>query len=338
MIANFAITYRCNSRCSTCNIWAQEKHDRELTIGEIHGFFEGERNFLSKVRTIQLTGGEPYLRGDIAEIARAIWNGVPRAFIWVATNGLLPDTIQTKTSEMLEAGRGGVGVTISIDGIGETHDKQRGIDGAYERAFETLYLLTRLKEKDPRLRLSIGMTITPHNQHQIGKALNLAKVLGVDFTMRPINVSEAYYRNAEPVGEWDLEAIQSGIDMVARYTIQRRGLARATPVISYLSRIPTYIKTRERHLSCSAGASSFFIDPTGDVYPCLFIDERLGSIREKSMSDIWTSSECGMMRKKVAEGHCPGCLVECEAMRDIRRDKGGLISAAAVGLRLSRSS
>jgi Fe-coproporphyrin III synthase len=106
MIANFAVTYRCNSRCSTCGIWAMEdRSGDELTTGEVRRFFVGEKEFLSGVKTIQLTGGEPYLRGDIVEVAEALWRGIPGAFVWIATNDLLPETIEERTSEILDLPR-----------------------------------------------------------------------------------------------------------------------------------------------------------------------------------------------------------------------------------------
>ncbi|MFA5868588.1 MAG: radical SAM protein [Candidatus Bathyarchaeia archaeon] len=333
MIANFAITYRCNSRCSTCGIWAMDDRSKdELTLDEVREFFEGERELLSEVKTIQLTGGEPYLREDIVDVAKAVWRGIPWAFIWIATNGLSPETIAHRTSEILDRpDRGGVGVTVSIDGVDQTHDDQRGVKNAYPRAFETLYRLSRLRETHPDMRLSVGMTITPQNQHQIKQAMRVAEYHGADFTVRPANVSEAYYRNHGVEGEWDHRALRVGLRAVAEHHIRRRGPMRAAPVISYLRRIPTYISTGSRRLPCSAGSSSFFIDPYGAVYPCLFVNQKIGDIREKPLGETWWSREAEELRRGIAAGRCPGCLVECETMRDIRRDRVGLASAAFRG-------
>ncbi|MCX6648221.1 MAG: radical SAM protein [Candidatus Bathyarchaeota archaeon] len=334
MIANFAVTYRCNSRCSTCGIWAMEDRSRdELTLEEIEGFFEGEKELLSGVKTIQLTGGEPYLRDDIVGVAEAVWRGIPGAFVWIATNGLLPETIADRTADILSTpNRGGVGVTVSLDGVGQTHDDQRGVKDAYHRTFETLCRLSRLRETHPDMRLSMGMTITPQNQHQIKQAMKVAEYHDADLTVRPANVSEAYYRNRGVEGEWDHRALRVGLRMVTEHHIRRRGFIRAAPVISYLRRIPGYVSNGNRHLPCSAGSSSLFIDPYGAVYPCLFVNEKIGDIREKPLNETWRSSGAEEMRRRIAAGRCPGCLVECEAMRDIRRDRLGLASAALTGI------
>jgi MoaA/NifB/PqqE/SkfB family radical SAM enzyme len=317
----------------------EDSSGEELTIGEIREFFEGERDFLSNVKTIQLTGGEPYLRGDIVDIAEAVWAGIPRAFIWVATNGLLPDVIQRQTGRMLDKSeKGGVGVTVSLDGLEHVHDEQRGVEGAYSRAFETLCRLSKLREEYPAMRLSAGMTVTPHNQHQIKKALMTASYIGADFTLRPINVSETYYRNRKVAGEWETATLAAGLKAVARQSAKSRGPIKAAPVISYLDKVSGYIATGRTSIPCSAATSSFYMNPVGDIYPCLFIGERLGNIRQESIERIWSSPSCKSMRERIKSRRCPSCLVECETMRDIRNDKIGLIAAAVKGLRLSLSS
>jgi len=85
---------------------------------------------------------------------------------------------------------------------------------------------------------------------------------------------------------------------------------------------------RNRRLGCSAGSDSFFLDPYGNVYPCIFLDERMGNVREKPLGEIWASGEASTARRKVRNGECPGCWVECETFRDIHKDPKGLISTA----------
>lgn len=347
-ISNLALTYRCNSRCSTCGIWSMgEPQGRELTAEELHDFFRENRGLLSGVKTIQLTGGEPFLREDIAEVAEAIWSQIPGAFVWVATNGSLPDTIVRRVGEMLNATpSGGLGVTVSLDGLDETHDAQRGVPGSYLLALETLRGLFQLKRGHPRLGLSAGMTITPLNQGEIVPAMRVAEGLGADFTVRPANFSEAYYRNRPVKGEWDLTRLAESLRAVAAHHVRRRGLIRVTPVIRFLQGTLEYASSGGRPIQCSAGSSSFFLDPYGDVYPCLFVGRALGNIRDTPFADIWASEAAEAARLKLVAGICPGCWVECETMREIVRDKLGLLrtglaaalSGREMGIGVSRSS
>ncbi len=333
MIANFAVTYRCNSRCSMCGIWKTENPTTgELTLGEIRDFFTSEHDFLSRVKSIQLTGGEPFLRPDIVSIAESIWRNIPSAFIWIATNALLSDVVVRETEKMLNLpGRGGLGVTVSIDGIGEKHDSQRGVDGAYEKTLRTLAGLSEIRSQYHDMSLSVGMTLTPLNQREITSVMRVAEAHGAEYTIRPANVSELYYRNEPEAGQWDIRAVQEGIRRIEEAYIRRRGVMRAAPVISYLRRIPPYISTGARRITCTAGSSSFFLDPHGLVYPCLFVEKKMGAIREAPLEVSWGSSEARAIRQRIKDGHCPGCWVECEAMREIRRDKIGLALAALRG-------
>ena len=62
---NYAITLWCQSRCLTCNIWELKPKD-ELRIDEIREFARKDDSF----RWIALTGGEPFMRGDIVEVVK----------------------------------------------------------------------------------------------------------------------------------------------------------------------------------------------------------------------------------------------------------------------------
>lgn len=333
MIANFAVTYKCNSRCSICSIWkTADPTAGELTLDEIREFFTSESEFLSGVKSVQLTGGEPFLRPDLIYIAESIWRNIPGAFIWIATNGTLPDFVVRETEAMLSMpGRGGLGVTVSIDGIGETHDSQRGVDGAYEKTLRTLAGLSELRSQNHNMNLSVGMTLTPLNQREITSVMRVAEAHGADYSIRPVNVSELYYRNEPVAGLWDMEAVRGGLKAIEEMYIRRRGVIGASSVISYLMRIPQYISTGTREIPCTAGTSSFFLDPNGRVYPCLFMDRKMGDIREAPLKKSWGSVDAEAVRREIREGHCPRCWVECEAMREIRRDKIGLGAAALRG-------
>jgi molybdenum cofactor biosynthesis enzyme MoaA len=70
MIANFAVTYKCNSRCKTCSIWKYESNQRELAINEIRDFLTSNKELFRKIKTIQITGGEPYLRDDLDQVVK----------------------------------------------------------------------------------------------------------------------------------------------------------------------------------------------------------------------------------------------------------------------------
>ena len=326
MIANLAITYRCQCRCRTCNIWKNEGMEREeLALDEYRDLFESNMDILREVRSIQITGGEPFMRRDLPEIVSAIHASLPDCSFWIPTNGMDPGTVEEATREIVGDLKGrGVGVSISVDGVGHTHDVQRGVSGSFNKAMETLLRLSALREEHPRLGLTVGMTLTPENYREASEVYTLARRFGVDFSMRPVNFSEIYYRNMDerrPLDNVSGEVL-SLIRMIARDTVRRRGIISSAPTLRYMQGIVDYIRDpTHRKLSCAAGDDSFFLDPYGNVYPCIFVNEKMGNVREERLGGLWWTDITLGIRERISSGECPGCWVECEAYREIHRDR-----------------
>jgi MoaA/NifB/PqqE/SkfB family radical SAM enzyme len=320
-IANFAVTYRCDGRCTTCNIWKSPPGE-ELTLDEIRGFFQENRGLFREVESIQLTGGEPFLRDDLPEIIEAIDDCINGCTFWVPTNGLSPELILESTERALAKLRKGImGVSVSIDGLEETHDMQRGIKGGYVLAQETLRKLSDLRKTEPKMMLSVGMTLTPMNLKEAPIVQRDAYERGADFSLRPLNVSDIYYRNDGFGTVYDKETLYKTLRAVAKNALDQHGLLRSLTTLRYLRGVQEYIETEARRTTpCHACTESFFLDPYGDVYPCIVMNSRLGNIREKPFSEIWASEKAEETRTRISELECPRCWVECEAYREIGRN------------------
>ncbi len=331
MIANFAVTYLCNSRCHNCKIWKMpDPCSGELSLDEIKAFFGENRRFLRDVRSIQITGGEPFLREDLPEIVGEIRGILPGCSFWIPTNGMNPELVMSTTSTMLRKLDGKrLGVSVSVDGIRETHDAMRGVKGCYAAAMESLCALSSLRRVHPGLLISVGMTVTAENCLQIDSVFRLSEEFGADFSLRPVNFSDIYYRNEKTQLGIALDEIVPVIRRVARAHVKRHGLLKSIPTLRYLQGVVDYIRNpNERKLRCSAASDSMFLDPFGNVYPCIIMDRKMGNTREQHLEEIWLSEEAERTRELIGDGMCPNCWVECEAFRDIRRDRSGLLVTA----------
>ena len=331
-IANFAVTYRCNGRCKNCNIWKMETPERgEMSVYEIQGLFESNRDFLRDVRSIQITGGEPFLREDLPELISTIHHQIPNCTYWIPTNGTIPKTVET-TAKMLETlESSSLGISVSVDGLERTHDLIRGYEGCFRRAMETLRSLSTLRDEHQNLALSVGMTVTPENYEEIWEVTQMAKLFGAEFTFRTVSRSEIYYRNpAEALNPASTaDQILPTIQAIGWNLLKTKGLRASTPTLRYMQGALNNIRAPERRgLPCSAASDSFFLDPYGNVYPCIFMDEPLGNALEQPLREIWRSREAENARQVIRNRECPGCWVECEAFRDIHRDIVGLVSTA----------
>src|SRR3972149_1169181 len=92
-----SLTYRCNSRCKTCNIYS--RNSDELSVEEY------ERAFLSIGKSphwITFSGGEPFLRRDIADICIKAYELCSPRIINIPTNGILSDKIVKDVKHILD--------------------------------------------------------------------------------------------------------------------------------------------------------------------------------------------------------------------------------------------
>jgi len=79
-------TYRCNSRCSTCNIWMHSTRP----VGEIP--LEVLGKIPGGIDNLNITGGEPTLREDLMDIVDLLY---PKAMqLEISSNGLYPERIE----------------------------------------------------------------------------------------------------------------------------------------------------------------------------------------------------------------------------------------------------
>ena len=72
-------------------------------------------------------------------------------------------------------------------------------------------------------------------------------------------------------------------------------------------------------IPCKALSASVFIDPSGDVYPCVIFNKKLGNIRkvEYDLGRIWRSDATKTVREDIVKMDCPHCWLACEAYQSI---------------------
>jgi MoaA/NifB/PqqE/SkfB family radical SAM enzyme len=158
----FFVTSRCNLRCSHCFYWQElnAEFDTELTIAEIRKIARS----LDHPVSLSLTGGEPFLRKDISEIIGAFYEGCGTREVGIATNGTIETTTIETVRAVLEQGfLSNLSVQISLDGLEETHDAIRGINGTFNKTMSTLKALNKIRKHYPNLYLKTALSIQKRN-------------------------------------------------------------------------------------------------------------------------------------------------------------------------------
>src|SRR5271157_5762016 len=158
------VTSRCNSLCRTCFYFDKLNSKDDLTTEEIERISATAPPF----RKLWLSGGEPFLRADLAEIVALFvrQNGVRN--INLPTNGLVPGKIFRTMDRMLELCPDvAIDLNFSLDGLANTHDSIRGVPNNFVRTLATIEQAERRYSGVRRLRRNVLTVITRENYKEI---------------------------------------------------------------------------------------------------------------------------------------------------------------------------
>ena len=149
----FFVTSRCNLLCTHCFYWEElNKRKNELKLDEIERITRSLPNLLS----VSLTGGEPYLRPDLPDIASFFEKNSQVRNIQIPSNGLLVSrTVAAVENLMQKVRRARVCTGVSLDGPEDVHNRIRQNPKSFERALETLAELKKLKPSFPNLSVEL---------------------------------------------------------------------------------------------------------------------------------------------------------------------------------------
>ena len=316
---NLCVTYWCQYRCKTCNIW-QRKPTDELTTDELLTFIHRNR----EGAWLDVTGGEPFLREDLGELLEAAlreWRNL--LILHFPTNGFLTDRIVSTAKRLASRtsrSSARIIVTVSLDGDESLNDHIRGIKGGFRRQIETFKALRRI----PGIQAVLGMTLSQHNVGKFTETFEACRkecpdLTASSFHLNVAQVSGHYYGNA---GLSDLLPSVAAVKAELDAYQARRGRAHSPTAWvehAFLRHLRRYLDTQQTPMRCHALRSSCFIDPWGTVYPCITWDRRIGSLRDTGMDlrPIWRSDTAREVQQAIWEGDCPQCWTACEAYQSI---------------------
>lgn len=320
--ATFGMTYRCNLRCTTCGVWVRGENDTEveLTTEEILSTARQLREM--GVDLAILVGSEPLLRRDsltIVEGMRALGLDVD-----IITNG----TLFTEATAERVVNAGVRAVTISLDGIGENHDRIRGQERAYERSMKGLGRLQAVKARlgADRPKLAVHATISLTNTEELVAISDLSDELGLEVSFQLASETS----EAEVTGTQLDGVVVAGEEFIPRggsfmpdadgvrrirAFLARPGVLKRHPSLAILSamtdddiqagRFPVH--------TCNVVEGEILIDPYGHVRPCSHLETySYGNVREQSVREIWTGARRRRLLEKVRRDMFPICDKCCQ--------------------------
>lgn len=275
------VTSRCNARCEHCgSSCGYEKPKNEIskeklmeTLKEISEHYDASEILLN------VTGGEPFLRKDLFEIMDY---AVSLGYRWgITSNGILIDEelvnkiVKSKMST----------ISISIDGLKETHEAFRKVPGVWDKIIKGIKLMLN----EPSIECVQVTTVA--NKKNINELEELYKVV--------LDLGVKYWRvvNCDPIGRAkDNDEIlldPKGYRKLFKFIYEKR---KENKIVvdygcSHYLGLNMEKEIRDQHFFCMTGLYVGSILSNGDIFVCPNVERRKeliqGNINTDSFVEVW---------------------------------------------------
>jgi AdoMet-dependent heme synthase len=283
LAAQLDLTYRCNERCVHCYL----DHDDhgEMTTAEIKHLLDEMAE--AGVFILTFSGGEIFLRKDFFEIleyARRLTFCVK-----LKTNAVL--IREREATRIRDLGVESVQVSI-YSHRPEVHDAVTLVPGSLKRSLNAIRFL-----KSQGLKVIIANVLMTLNMEDYPGVRALAEELGVECTLDP---------TITPMMDGDRSTLKLNVNNATLKQVfadQRL----VGDVSEYCSVGMSPDEEQLRSLPCSAGHTSCYVSPYGDVFPCVQFPLPSGNVRRQRFIDIWRHSDQLQEVRSIRVKDLPSC-------------------------------
>ena len=315
----YVVTFCCSARCIMCDSWKKSSAGY-LSVPEVEHIFDQ----LPQLDVVRLSGGEPFVRQDLPEIANLVQTQLNVLALHVTTNGFLTDRIVRFCEQ--RTGDTPLFLLVSVDGAGEKHDQVRGIARAWDRVMETIRALAP-RQEELRLRLAVNQTIVDEEGLDHYRRLReLLRPLGVRNQVvmaydasatysltRELDVAPREIGQFTTFGAFGPQRLGALFDEIER-DLDDYPLPERTAKRYYLDGIRNRLLAGNAspNPKCVELSSHMRLLPDGTVPTCQFNTRPAGNLRKQAFAEVWKSARANAQRSWVRK--CPGCWAECEAL------------------------
>ncbi len=329
----FFIAEECNAKCPYCfNVFlphlkgsggARGTRGARLSLDEYRRIAEGLEPLFQAV----FSGGEPFLRGEIAEIAGVFYRNAGTRLFSIPTNGSLPDKVLGAVERMAAScPRATFTIQVSLDACGARHDELRGLPGGFDKAVGLGHGLLELGRRLTNVEFVVNTAVTDDTLREIPALQEFLKDefsgrlryhnlqwdqrLGERFSGTP-SLLERTKSLADGAGEAAVGRAGPGVRLIRKYY---QGFVNAL-ILEQMDRGRMIYR-------CNAGRKLLVMMPDGRVAPCepFLFEERYRKFPALNIRDYGYSyarlsghpdfeSQLGF----IGKGSCAACPWSCAA-------------------------
>jgi MoaA/NifB/PqqE/SkfB family radical SAM enzyme len=290
----FLMTNLCNAKCVHCDIWKNKGKDDTPTVDQYKATLSEIRSWLGPVY-VYFTGGEALLRPYTPEVlAHAASVGL---FAEILTHGYWDDQARIEKLAAANPSR----VTVSLDGIGETHTLIRGKEKFFEKTSRTLETLQRMrKENNLTYAIRLKTVLMEQNLHDAPNVARHAAANGMEVFYQA--VEQNYNTPEDPrwfetSANWPKDSSRAVGTVRELIELKKQGLPIQNSFQQLETMIPYFLNPDSlrvsvqqhmahlKHPVCAA-LTTIQVLPNGDVVTCYGMPA-VGNVKTQSLREIW---------------------------------------------------
>lgn len=304
------VTARCGLNCGHCFYREELKNGNaaeEFSLEEWERFTSRSPSFPKLI----LTGGEPFLRHDLKDIARVFYENRSAARqITIPTAGTYTDRVVDLAESLLGPRPDLIlEIQLSIDGVGAHHDEIRG-KGAFERLMRTYHALRPLQDRNEGLRIRFNYTFSRMTQDWFEETWRyVTEELGnphFDMVLvRRATIEDRYW------GQVDIAKYRRATELLQAQEMKKAGGSTFKQLLAQRVQVEREI-IAEHHQgrrvmgNCQAGTLTAIVSEKGDVRPCEILDTVYGNLRavDYDLLALWNNDAAATHRKHIKDTGC----------------------------------
>ncbi len=302
----FFVTNRCNARCKHCFYWRETNtQGKDLSLAEITKISRS----MGRLIWLYLSGGEPFLRADLAKVCHAFYQNNRPLAISIPTNGLAGEAIINQTAEICSlCPKTKVTISVSVDDLGQRHDQMRGVVGTFSKIEKLLPRLKELQKFHPNLGVQINIVFCHQNQDRVGDIYSR-----LEKRFAPDNITVSLIRG-EP-REVSLIDIDMEKYKLMHLKMENKRRFRHYPGFfgwlvtkkeDYQARLFYRLRQLKKPLVRCLVNQTVVLYPNGELAMCELRKERYGNLRQADydFTRLWQSAKAKKIREKARGCYC----------------------------------